>query len=1536
MNVFNNKKKPNKEKNSKKAPKGPLSPSKKPSFWNNLTTALLIFLTVILAYSIIIDHREEIEEVSLSQLARDVSSGEVERIIIRGHDVEVFYADELEMISRKEDGVSISDTLVNYGVTSEELRAVEIEVKRQTGFAFWAMTLGPFLIPLFLIILILWFILRQAKGAGMQAFTFGQSKARMTLPHDKTQRVTFKDVAGCKEAKEELLEIVDFLKNPKKFINIGAQIPKGVIMMGAPGTGKCIVGDSIVLTNKGLMEIKDIPKYYAVDQKNDKVYGALLPTLDINKVSLKKAKASHWYDMGIQKTKKITLKTGLDLEGTFEHPVLVLDVNGDICFRKMSDLKEGDLVAVAYGTQTFGDNNEVKNSTAYVMGMLTGDGNLSHSSRIGFTTVDGELEDRFVSYVRSLDENCHVANAGDGITKTVSSWKLKKHFYDMGMSYLLSYDKTIPPSILQAPKDSVVAFLQGLFDTDGSFERYVVSYSTVSKKLSDQVMAMLLNLGIVPKRRIKHPKNTNHPREVYEIIISGSYLEIFSKTIGFGLPRKQKKLEKYLNSRSQTSTNIDLFPYLNEKIELCWEEMKMTKKTGKGTAKIIDKLRQRKRISKNSLKRFVQAFEESGCIHPDFEYLKHLSEINFFFSQVTLIEDSKNRVYDFTVPKTHSFISNGIVSHNTMLARAVAGEARVAFFSISGSEFVEMFVGVGASVTGDTPILIRTEEGTKLIPIKDFADSYYKEGEEGSVKKVSGVSTLGFKSLKSNFRGVKSGGKQFFGGSKWSSVRGVYRHKVDEIYKIKFRGGVIKTTGDHSIFIRDHNMIVSKAASELKPGDILVNLPFKTRGAFSAGLGTTHNVRAHEFKTCKEEIHLPLYNEKYAQTVKAYNFALENKEVMSQAKIGSKIGVSQATVGNWQSNEHKPQFLNSTVVTNNVPQSIPLTKDLMRLFGYYTAEGRTTEYYTQFVFGLHEKDLHNDCISLLSNIFKLTPYVKERPEENSLRITVSSPVIARFFEKYCSTGSHRKSVPDFIWDCPAHLFFSYLEGYSKGDGYTTKDGKLSLTSVSKKLITELAWLCSMHGIQVGVRETKTPARVIKKGGRVISESTAWNLIIGKSSHPFADNKGFANQFKKPIIESIEKENYDGYVYDLCGCDNEAFFGGEKPVLLHNSRVRDLFKLAKQNAPAIIFIDEIDAIGRVRGTGVGGGNDEREQTLNQILVEMDGFEPNEKVIIMAATNRPDVLDPALLRPGRFDRRVTIDLPDRKDREAILKVQANKKPLAEDVDFRVISERTPGFSGADIYSLVNEAAILAARENRSKISQFDLIRSIEKVMLGPERKSHVLSIKEKEITAYHEAGHALIASILPNSDPVHKISIISRGRAAGYTLKLPSEDRRLHSKKGFLDDIAVSLGGYVTEKMIFGDLTTGPSNDLQVATATARDMVTRYGMSEKIGPIALESPEGRALFGKGVESGEYSERISADIDSEVSRIIDEQMSIAKDILIKHKGALDKVAKKLIEVETLERKEYEELLKSCGINLNDEKYSSNYTSGKNEKSQ
>lgn len=360
-----------------------------------------------------------------------------------------------------------------------------------------------------------------------------------------------------------------------------------------------------------------------------------------------------------------------------------------------------------------------------------------------------------------------------------------------------------------------------------------------------------------------------------------------------------------------------------------------------------------------------------------------------------------------------------------------------------------------------------------------------------------------------------------------------------------------------------------------------------------------------------------------------------------------------------------------------------------------------------------------------------------------------------------------------------------------------------------------------------------------------------------------------------------------------------------------SRVRDLFEKAKRNAPAIIFIDEIDAVGRQRGIGMGGGHDEREQTLNQILTEMDGFDNETNVIVMAATNRPDVLDKALLRPGRFDRRVIIDKPDLEAREAILNVHASKKPLSKKVNLKDIARKTPGFSGADLANVLNEAAILAAKGDNKDIQQSDIENSVEKVMMGPEKKSRLLNEEERRVTAFHEVGHALVGYFLPHCDPVHKISIISRGMALGVTWFLPQEDRRLYSKSKFEDEICSLLGGNVAEKLIFNDITTGASNDLQRATQMARQMVTEYGMSD-LGPVVYgDMQESQYL---GVELGRsknYAESTATKIDEEIDKIIKNAYKITENLLKKEKDLLEKVAKALLEKETLSEKEFEELL-------------------------
>jgi ATP-dependent metalloprotease FtsH len=1037
---------------------------------NSISIGILILLLLTSIFSYISEQTATIETVAISDIAHDIGMGKISSIIVKEDILVAEYSDKTIKNSKKETDASVTETFARYGITPEKLNAVKINIEGPSGFAFWLVQFAPFIMPILFLILIVWFFTRQVKGAGMQAFSFGQSKARITLPDDTKQKVTFKDVAGAKEAKQELSEIVDFLKNPKKFLEIGAVIPKGILLMGAPGTGKCVSGDTMIATSKGLVAIQDVPKYFKVNKDNT-VDGLEITTLDENSGTFKSVHASHWYNLGEQETLCIKTDAGISIEGTPEHPLIVVDEEtGHFKFKKIEEMNEGDWLAVGSDTQSFGSYTTIPSpDIAYLMGVLTGDGCLTIKDRIILSTSDEIILNRI--------QNILNLNFGVSLTKVNSrkydyelkSVAVKEQLVSWGLGEVYARHKLIPEWIRFAPKEFVCQFIQGLFDTDGTVDkRGGVSISSSSKSLIHTLQFMLLNLGIV-SRSYERKKKYNGQLQFY-INIYGDFVYAFQKHIGFTIEQKKNRLQEVCEK--QRNTNINLIPLQSNLISKVW------KQAIQETSIHLNREFYSQSLYKNA-KRYMtgertpsqygmNVFIDSSVMlapsistMPEIRHARNISSGKFFFTQIKKITKSKNTVYDLTVPVTHNFLANGLINHNTLLARAVAGEAGVAFFAISGSEFVEMFVGVGAS-----------------------------------------------------------------------------------------------------------------------------------------------------------------------------------------------------------------------------------------------------------------------------------------------------------------------------------------------------------------------------------------------------------------------------------------------------------------------RVRDLFKMAKQASPAIIFVDEIDAVGRVRGTGVGGGNDEREQTLNQILVEMDGFEPNEKVIVMAATNRPDVLDPALLRPGRFDRRVTIDLPDRGDREEILKIHSAKKPFAEDIVLRVIAERTPGFSGADLYSLMNEGAILAARENRSKISQYDLIRAIEKVMLGPERKSHLLSKKEKEITAYHEAGHALVSSVLPFADPVHKISIISRGRAAGYTLHLPIDDRKMQSKREFLDDIAVSLGGYVVEKMMFNDVTTGPSNDLQVSTSLARDMVTKYGMSEKIGVLALESSGGRAMFGKGVDENVFSEKLASDVDSEVARIMDEAYKKAEHIVTTHKAALDAIAKRLIEVENIERDEYETIIIAHGI--------------------
>ncbi|KKR23467.1 MAG: ATP-dependent zinc metalloprotease FtsH [Candidatus Daviesbacteria bacterium GW2011_GWB1_39_5] len=690
------------------------------------------------------------------------------------------------------------------------------------------------------------------------------------------------------------------------------------------------------------------------------------------------------------------------------------------------------------------------------MGLLTGDGNLSHASRVGLTNVEPETIDFYKKYLATHYPKGMISTSANGQSFLVSNWDFKKQLYQLGMSYLLSYDKTIPPTILQAPGNVQIAFLQGLFDTDASVgkARAEFEYTTVSKKIVTQVQMMLLNLGVVASLNVKGTTENGYYRPVYRLTMTGSSLVNFSNIVGFRLSRKQRLLKAHTKRMGRVNTNIDVIPLIASIVVESWKVISLKKLSNEKLSKTIDKVKRRGRVTRETLKEYLKYVGLLEVEIPHLEYLRSLLEANLFFSRVVKKTEGQANVYDFTVPETHSFLGNGFINHNTLLSRAVAGEAGVPFFSIAGSEFMEMLVGVGAA-----------------------------------------------------------------------------------------------------------------------------------------------------------------------------------------------------------------------------------------------------------------------------------------------------------------------------------------------------------------------------------------------------------------------------------------------------------------------RVRDMFAQAKKAAPAIIFVDEIESIGRQRGMGISGGHDEREQTLNQILVEMDGFTQTDHVIVLAATNRPDLLDAALVRPGRFDRRVVLSLPDLEERKAIIELHMKGKPFVKDVSIEKLARRTVGFSGADLANMLNEAAILAAREGKTAIDSKDLEEAATKEKLGPQRK-RMQSEHDRKLAAYHEAGHAIVGHFLKKVDPVHRISIVSRGMSGGHTLFPPTEDRSNESKSRLLEQITAALGGQAAEELVFRDISTGAASDIEVATNIARAMVTQYGMSS-LGPLSINP---RPMFGvwRGMEEGEgLSPKLHDAVDAEIKKIMDACYKEAQDLLKKNKVKLDKVAKALLEKETLEGDEFESIV-------------------------
>ncbi len=843
----------------------------------------------------------------------------------------------------------------------------------------------------------------------------------------------------------------------------------------------------------------------------------------------------------------------------------------------------------------------------------------------------------------------------------------------------------------------------------------------------------------------------------------------------------------------------------------------------------------------------------------------------------------------------------------TLLARATAGESNVPFFSIAGSEFIEMFVGVGsgrvrslfqeakkhnksiifideldaigrtrgvgmggghdereqtlnqilvemdgferdsktivlaASVTGDTPTLVQKNGEYKLLPVSDVVDPYYKNNEENIEKEAKNLNVLGFE------RKIgRAKNNLYFQNSSFKKVRSVFRHKVNEIYEVKYAGGKIKTTGNHSLFVRTPQGLKQKLVSEMKPGDILVNLPYK---ANRTSKELCEN-RGHKFpKELRLELQVwqPLF-QKFEQIEFAYQYALSHVDEASQTQLGKELGFSQRTIGKWQQGICEPRYLSKNYYQhkNSLPAKVKVTPELSRLFGYYVAEGYARKE-IDFCFSRAETIMIKDVQTLMKKIFNLRASKIKYATPGAVNIVYNCKPLAEFFAYHCGKGAKNKHIPQFLFNAPKEYFIEFLSSYASGDGYMCPQGRLELTSVSKQLIVELNWLSRMHGFKSYIsRFTAKKNRKISPNGKPLKATNAYRLGFGKTQNPLSPRKGKPNVLR-PVVKSIKRLPYQGYVYDFCGCENEAFFGGENPVLLHN------------------------------------------------------------------TNRPDILDPALLRPGRFDRQITLSLPSIEDREAILKIHSKGKPLAKKANLREIAERTPGFSGADLENLLNEAAILAARKNKTIIDQGELTESIEKVLLGPERKSYILSKKEKEISAYHEAGHALVATFTGDKEPVRKISIVARGAAGGYTIKTPSEEKRMKNRSDFIADIASLLGGYCAERQTFGEVSTGASNDLERASYLARKLIKEFGMSKKLGPIVFGEKKELKFLGKQFdEEKNYSEKIAEQIDQEVFDIFNIAQKEAEKVLKNKKQLLEKIAQTLIKKETLEKAELEKLLK------------------------
>jgi len=1445
-----------------------------------------------------IETKPEIKHVGINLIAKEINEGNVKKIIVSGNKVKTILKDETILISLKEPEEGFTQTLRNLGVKTENLKDVEIELKESSQLGLWLGFIIPSLLPILLLVLFFWWSFKQAqKGAG-QAFTFVKSHLKKFKP--EKNRITFDDVANLKEAKEELQEVVEFLKHPQKFLEIGAKIPRGVLLVGPAGVGKTLLARAVAGTAKvpfffisgsefielfvgvgasvsgetpvlirtkdyiRLMPIKEfVDQFYEKDEEGYRPLKEEVFTLGYKPLETKFGGASKnsskkyferacWQRVqGVYRHKVNEIYEieylGGKIKTTGDHSVFVREHNM-IVPKKVSELKPGEiLVSLPFKVRSEfvkgkGTLHKIKSFQFPLKVSLELDLYEERYREI-LKLFNFALQNRFVLTQKEIGKIIGVSQS------TVKDWQIgrrKPKFFTLNV-----FRKEIPSKIKVTPK---LMRLLGYFLAEGRCLPYGIEFvfGASERKLQKDCLKLMKEIFNL-EGRVKETEDNTVRISFSSKIVS----EFFEKHCGTG--SKNKHLPEFVwdlpkeyvlellkgwikgdGYQSKEKKLIGTSTSYQLILEFKWLLAMHGIKTGKGP-KAQYKKPYIKKITKLPYQGFV--YDLCGC------------ENEAFFGGENPILLHNSRVRDAFQTAKEAARKEGAAILFIDEIDAIGRERGAGLggghdereqtlnqilVEMDGFEKEDRLIVMAASITGETPVMIKRKGKIEILPIKEVIDPYYQENEERIEKFVKDdLEVLGFeRKIPKNCSFYP---KIFFKKAGFKKVRSVYRHKVNEIYEVKYLGGKIRTTGNHSLFVRTKQGIQPKLVFQLKPGDILVDLPFKVNSTSKK----FREIRAFEdFKEPNLELKVwqPLFDKNF-EIQKVYEFALQSS--LSQEKIGEKFGFSQTTISKWQRGIHLPRVLSKEYFKAKeiLPEKVKVTKDLMRLFGYYVAEGYARKE-IDFCVGKNEKEIIEDIKSLMKKIFNLEVDREREITNGAINLVYYAKPVAEFFKYWCGSGAKNKHLPWFLFELPQEYFLEFLKGWARGDGHFNKRGGLEITSVSKRLIIEVNWLARMHGFKPFVTKfvVKEGRRI--KDGKPLKATVAYRIVFAKSQNPFG---GFSQNSptRLPKVISVKKISYNGYVYDFCGCENEAFFAGESPVLAHN------------------------------------------------------------------TNRPDILDPALLRPGRFDRRIVLDLPDLKGREEILKIHSRNIPLASDVDFKVIAERTPGFSGADLENLVNEAAIFAARKNKKIVSQEEFLSAIEKVLLGPERKSFLLSEKEKKIAAYHEAGHAIVSAFTPSSSKVQKISIIARGKTAGYTLRLPEEEKHFKTKTEFLADLATLLGGYTAEKLIFGEITTGASNDLREATDIARALVTKYGMSS-LGPVAFGKFSQPVFLGREIAvEKDYSDEIAAKIDKETKKFIDKAHKKAIEVLKKHRKLLDKIANILIEKETIEKEEFEKLI-------------------------